>query len=149
MCIDKTQMKGSFSRNIDMSSSFDFMVCKNLYFQKNDKKLPDFLYEIRTIAYIRNLRHSSLQNNLKNMQRTFQINNLNSNWDIDVQENKSKKKVYSIHNFYYFLPIIMTRASLKRGKNDPCIMHNILIDYQNWVFMTINAPSVWIPPVYL
>ena len=83
------------------------------------------------------------------MQRKFQINNLNSYLDIDVHKNKSKKKLYLIHNSYYFLPIIMTHTSLKTGKNNPCIICIIYrLEYQNWVFMTINTPSVWIHPVY-
>ena len=40
---------------------------------------------------MRNLRHASLKTNLKNIHRTFLLNNIGSKGDIDVQKIKVNK----------------------------------------------------------
>ena len=68
------------SQTFDSCPTFYSMQSKKKKFKKNDQKLPFFiLHKMKTKTLIKNLGHASLEKNIKNRHRTFQISNLNSN----------------------------------------------------------------------
>ena len=74
--------EGSVSQNFYLGPSFYFMLCRKKDLKnipKYTKKLPVFLYKIKTKTLIKILRHTSLKRNLDDTHREFQFNNLNSN----------------------------------------------------------------------
>ena len=77
------------SRNFFKCPSFCFMKSRKKCF-KNALKVPVFYNKIKTRAYLRNLRHSSLQSNVFDISEKFQYQVCNIKREILGQKIKVK-----------------------------------------------------------
>ena len=92
MHLDGGHLEGNVSQIFLLGPSFHFKNSRKKVL-KNDQKLPVFWHEIKTKGYIKKNWESSLEKNVANTHWKFQIKNLNSKRDIDVQKIKGIKMV--------------------------------------------------------